>query len=85
MRTALRKMGNSTGVILPRAILGQVGLASGAIMDVSVEGERVVLSPIPQERRSGWAEAAAAIGPSDDAEASAWQSFGNEGDANLRW
>jgi mRNA interferase MazF len=37
-------MGNSSGVILPRAILGQIGLGNGAVMKVSVEGERVVLT-----------------------------------------
>jgi antitoxin MazE len=85
MRTALRKMGNSTGVILPRAILGQAGLATGTAMDVTVEGERLILTPVHQDRRADWKEAASAIAQSSDAEAAAWEAFGNEDDAELTW
>ncbi len=85
MRTALRKMGNSTGVILPRPLLGQVGLAAGAVMNVSVEGERLVLTPVRKTIREGWAEAAALIAQEHDPEAEEWLSFGNEADEELEW
>lgn len=85
MRTALRKMGNSTGVILPRPLLGQAGLAAGALMTVSVEGERLVLTPVKRAIREGWAEAAALIAQEPDPEAEDWLSFGNETDEELEW
>jgi len=85
MQTALRKMGNSTGVILPRPLLGQVGLAVGAVMNVSVEGERLVLTPVRKTIREGWAEDAAAITSIPDPEAEEWLAVPNEADADLEW
>lgn len=85
MQTALRKMGNSTGVILPRPLLGQVGLAAGAVMNVSVEGGRIVLTPVRKTIREGWAEDAAAIAGIPDPEAEAWLDLPNEADADLEW
>ena len=85
METSLRKMGNSTGVILPRAILGQAGLATGAAMDVTVEGEKLVLTPVRRHVRAGWSDAAAALAEAGDSEADDWRGFANEDDSNLLW
>ncbi len=85
MRTALRKMGNSTGVILPRPLLGQVGLAAGAALDISVEGERLVLTPVRRKVREGWAEDAAKIGAIPDPEAEEWLNMPLETDEELEW
>jgi antitoxin MazE len=85
MRTALRKMGNSTGMIVPKAILGQLGVASGTAMDVSVEGNRIVATPVETMRRAGWAEAAEVIGNVPDAGAADWLDLGLDGDAHLTW
>jgi len=85
MRTALRKMGNSTGVIIPRTALSQAGLTTGTGLDVSVEGNRIVLTPLKEHPRAGWAEAAAAIADEEDPEAAEWRAFGNEADSELTW
>lgn len=85
MQTALRKMGNSTGMIVPRAILGQIGVTTGAAMELSVEDGKLVATPIKSERRSGWAAAAAAIADDDNEENAAWRGFGNEDDVDLEW
>ncbi|MBA3406034.1 MAG: hypothetical protein H0U13_15365 [Gemmatimonadaceae bacterium] len=85
MQSALRKIGNSTGIVLPRAILGEIGLATGATLDLKVEGGRLIGTPIRTERRAGWGEAAAAIAEAKDADSAAWAAFGNEGDADLAW
>lgn len=45
MRTALRRMGNSTGMIVPRALLRELGLAAGSPMDLHIEGGRIVAAP----------------------------------------
>jgi antitoxin MazE len=43
MSVALRKWGNSIGVRLPRPLLEQVGLSEGALVDVLVEGDHLVI------------------------------------------
>ncbi len=86
MQSALRKMGNSTGMIVPSAVLREAGLASGAILDVSVSDGRIIATPVAQTVRAGWAEAAAQIASappsSDEAD---WSNVPNEGDAGLTW
>lgn len=62
MQTSLRKMGNSTGMILPKAVLDELGLASGAKVDVRVEGGKVIAEPVKRKVREGWEEAAKRIG-----------------------
>ena len=83
MKSALRKMGNSTGMILPLAILAQAGLAVGAQMDLTVEDGRLVATPILPTLRQGWAQAAQLLG--DPSETDEWNGFGNEDDATLTW
>jgi antitoxin MazE len=62
MQTSLRKMGNSTGMILPKPILKELGVESGAAMDLIVENGRVIATPVKRRLREGWEEAAARIG-----------------------
>lgn len=84
MQTALRKMGNSTGMIVPRAILGEIGLSVGAALDLTVEDGRVVATPVKHAPRAGWAEAAGQIGREEPVDQD-WLGFGNAGDADLEW
>ena len=85
MRSALRKMGNSTGMIVPKAMLGQLGLSSGAAMELTIEGNRIIATPVEVAVRAEWADAAAAIGAVADDEADGWQAFGSDGDDALTW
>lgn len=62
MQTALRKMGNSTGMILPKPILKELGVESGSAMDVVVENGRVIATPVKRKVREGWEEAAKRVG-----------------------
>lgn len=82
MQAALRKIGNSTGLIVPRALLAEIGVASGAAMDLRVEDGKLIATPVAPSCRAGWAEGAAALGAEDHAE---WQGFGNQGDDDLTW
>ncbi len=85
MYTTLRKMGNSTGMILPKAVLQEMGVAAGTSMDVRVEEGRVIATP-RLHLRDGWAAAAAAVAAAeDDPDEAAWQEFGNDGDDELTW
>ncbi len=86
VHSALRKMGNSTGVIVPRTVLREAGLTTGVILDLVVEQGRIIATPVERTTRAGWAEAAAAIATAEpDAEAALWQGFGNADDAALEW
>lgn len=84
MQTSLRKMGNSTGMIVPRSILNAIGVTTGTAMDLVVEDGRLVATPVVRETRAGWAAAAAAL-HDDTGDEDAWRGFGNEDDADLRW
>ncbi|MDB5713402.1 MAG: hypothetical protein JWO15_799 [Sphingomonadales bacterium] len=78
-------MGNSTGIILPRAILGQIGLTTGATLDLSVEDGRLIATPVKSVSREHWAEAAVSLTESNDSEAALWQGFANQDDDSLTW
>ena len=85
MQTALRKMGNSVGMIIPKALLKELGATAGTPMDVRVEEGRVVATPL-RRVREGWEEDAKRIGAEPITEEERdWMAFGNEGNAELTW
>lgn len=61
MKTSLRRIGNSLGVIVPRAMLVQASLADE--VEMTVEKGAIVLRK-PSAARSGWAQASAAVAAS---------------------
>lgn len=65
MQVALRKVGNSQAVIIPKAVLLQLGLADK--LDMEVQDGKIVLSA-PRSPRAGWAAAAQQIAQSQDDE-----------------
>ncbi len=83
MRTQLRRMGNSSAVIIPKPILTQLGIAAGDDLELAVEDNRVVIAPVRKHPRAGWAEASRAIAEAGD-DALVWPEFGNEGDEKSR-
>lgn len=82
VKTALIRIGNSQGVIIPKPLLAQVGL-SGEV-EMSVEQGAIVLRAPRPPVRSGWADASKAIVASDD-DALVWPEFANAGDDELTW
>jgi antitoxin MazE len=85
MQTVLRKMGNSTGIILPKALLGSLGMATGQALSLRVEDGQIIATPVLAAKRADWAHAAQQIAERHDEETQVWQDFGNEGDATLTW
>ena len=83
MRAALRRLGNSRGVILPKPVLAQLGIGQDDELDMQVERDRIVLTRRPAAPRAGWAEAATRTAAGD--EALIWPEFANEGDSDLEW
>jgi antitoxin MazE len=82
MEVAIRKMGNSQGVLIPKPILAQVGLEGTA--DLQVRDGVIEIRPVRRNRREGWADDARRIaGQGDDA--LVWPEFANDGDRDLVW
>jgi antitoxin MazE len=84
MRIALRKMGNSSGVIIPKPLLAQIGALGGGEVDMAVEKDRIVIQAIKAGPREGWAEASRALAEAGD-DALVWPEFANEDDQALTW
>ena len=84
MRSALRKMGNSTGLIVPKAVLRAAGVENGTMLDLNVEDGRIIASPVSTELRAGWAASAAQVAASPpEQDEAAWLGFANQDDAEL--
>jgi antitoxin MazE len=84
MQTPLRKLGNSSCVIIPKAFLNEIGAHQGDTVELQVEGDRLVISPVRTHPRAGWAEASRALAAADD-DALAWPEFANADDADWTW
>lgn len=84
MRTAVRKLGNSSGVIIPKSLLDEVGIVMGDVLDMVLDDGRIVLAPVAKQPRAGWAEAAKVIAGAGD-DALVWPEFTNQGDEDLVW
>lgn len=84
MKTAIRKMGNSQGVIIPKPILAELGVKAPDQVNISVKKGKIVIAPLERAPRVGWAEASKAIHAAGD-DKLAWPEFGNEGDKDLEW
>ncbi len=84
MQTAVRKLGNSAGVIIPKSVLAELGLSAGDAVDLRLENGHLILAPVRQTNRAGWADASRAIAAAGD-DALVWPAFGNAGDADLTW
>lgn len=65
MNIALRKLGNSQAVIIPKAVLQQLGLPES--FDMAVVDNKIILSK-PKTVRAGWAESAEQLAMANDDE-----------------
>ncbi len=84
MRAAIRRMGNSSGIIIPKPILAQIGISAGDEFDLSLEDGRIMLAPAKRTVRAGWADAARELAEKGD-DALVWPEFGNADDETLEW
>jgi antitoxin MazE len=85
MRAVLRKLGNSSGVIIPRSLLRDLGMSEGDPVEMTLEAGRIILVPIKRRMRAGWAEASQSIAEARD-DTLVWPEFGNaEDDETLIW
>ncbi|MDC7683352.1 hypothetical protein PQU92_08695 [Asticcacaulis sp. BYS171W] len=81
MKANIRKMGNSHGVIIPKAVLAQLGLSESVEMTVT---ETAIILAKPKSTREGWAEASQSLAAQGD-DALVWPEIANAEDADLTW
>ena len=82
MRTTIRHIGNSRGVIIPALALAQAGLSHETNMIVERDGI-VLRRPLPPAR-AGWAEAARRIAAAGD-DILVMGDAGNAADDDVEW
>jgi antitoxin MazE len=82
MKTVIRKMGNSQGVLIPKPLLAQVGLEDEA--EMRVEGRALVLRKPRSEVRRGWTQASQALAETGQ-DKLVWPDFSNQDDVKLKW
>jgi len=74
MRTTLRKIGNSRGVLIPAALLAECGIVDE--MELRLEGSKIVIERY-RPSRAGWYDGSRA--EADDA---AWEGLPVEADSD---
>ena len=84
MKTVIRRIGNSQGILIPKSVLDQLAIMRDDVVEMEVRGNTLVLRKPAPDQRAGWAEVAAQIAKEGDDEL-LWLDFGNAGDADLRW
>jgi len=82
VEVAIRKMGNSQGVLIPKPILAQVGLEGTA--ELRVRDGVIEIRPVRRNQREGWAEDAQRLAEQGE-DALVWPEVANEGDDQLVW
>ena len=67
MKTFIRKMGNSHGVLIPKLMLEEIGVAAGDAVELKINKKgRLVIARLAEDPRSGWeAECRALAGASE--------------------
>lgn len=82
MQVAIRTMGNSKGVLIPKPILEQTGLLDAA--DLQVKNGVIEIRPLKRNPRDGWAADSQRIAQTGD-DALVWPEFTNADDEDLKW
>jgi antitoxin MazE len=82
MKVAIRVMGNSKGLLIPKPILEQTGLVDAA--DLQVVNGVIEIRPLNRNPREGWALDSESIARSGD-DVQVWPEFTNEADTDLEW
>ena len=73
MRTSLRKIGNSRGVLIPARLLAECGITDE--IDLHMEGTKIVIEPV-RSTRAGWFDNYHA-----EADIDAWEGWTPEADS----
>ena len=84
MRSVVRKMGNSSGIIIPKLLLSEIGMEAGDDVDLGVKDGCLIIAPMKPHPRAGWAADAQRIAEAKD-DGLVLGEFGTEADQDLKW
>jgi antitoxin MazE len=84
MQSAVKKFGNSAGVLIPKPLLAEIGAQAGDNVDMRVEAGRIVIELIVKNPREGWAEDAQRIVDEGEDE-DLWAGFVEDDDEEWTW
>lgn len=82
MEVAMRKRGNSQGVLIPKPIQAQLGLEGR--VDLQVRNGVIEIRPMQRNPREGWADDARRLAQ-EGGDALVWPELSNAGDSKLVW
>lgn len=83
MKTAIRKIGNSQGVLIPKSFLTQIGVDMGEV-NIEVENGTIVIRKPAKKAREAWTESSKKIAAAGDDQL-VMPEFANQGDQDLVW
>ena len=79
---AVRRIGNSLGIVIPKSVLAQVGLSE--LAELTVERGAIVLRKPRKVVREEWSQAAKAVADRDEDKLILGE-FGNAADLETDW
>ena len=82
LQVAIRAIGNSKGVVIPKIILEQSGIQE--LVEMSVDGEKIILSKPKNVVRDRWAEDAKSLAKAGE-DKLVLGDFSNEEDGDWIW
>jgi antitoxin MazE len=82
IEVSIRRIGNSQGIVIPKAILEQIGLTKSA--EMAIEGDTLILRKPQKSVRAGWADEAQKIAFSNE-DRLVLGEFINDDDEKLTW
>jgi antitoxin MazE len=85
MKSQIRKLGNSQGVIIPKPLLDEIGVVAGDPVNLKVNKKgRLVMSPVRGEVRAGWAKDSKALAQSGET-GRVWPAMAAGSERPLKW
>ena len=82
IEVSIRQIGNSQGIVIPKAILEQIGLTKSA--EMTIEGDTLILRKPQKPVRAGWADEAQKIALNGE-DILVLGEFTNDDDEGLSW
>jgi antitoxin MazE len=84
MKTTIRKIDRRTFVVVPRSMLSRIGAKAHDLVDIKVEGKRLVITASSHDPRAGWADESKAIAAAGE-DKLVWPDFGKDSDKYWKW
>ncbi len=83
MKSSIRSIGNSKGIIIPQSFLKQCFIDEE--VTIEVKDNHIIISPAEDVKRKGWADAFKQMAKNGDDELSIPDVFEDEGFTDWKW